>query len=57
MLHYLMLHNFNDALDAVALFNVTLFLLFDVALFNVALILLHYLMLCYVNVPLFDVAL
>ena len=52
-----MLHNFNDALDAVALFNVTLVLLFDVALFNVALILLHYLMLCYVNVPLFDIAL
>ena len=57
MLHYLMLHNFNNALDAVALFNVTLFLLFDVAIFNVALILLHYLMLCYVNVPLFDVVL
>ena len=37
--HYLMLHYFNDAPVAVALFNITIFTaLFDVALLNISLV-------------------
>ena len=38
MLHYLILHKFNDALIVVALFNTVLFdvVLIDFSLFNVA---------------------
>ena len=38
MLHYLILHKFNDALIVVVLFNTVLFdvALFDFSLFNVA---------------------